>query len=1585
MGYTTPNTLPPTTTTSPPTQQPTQQTELEAWIPTHHVVYQEPPPPSSHTIFRAVCERQLFETKLFETLVTIDPTAAVRSLLKRKDISAKRVGDGLWITECRKLEVDIIHWDQKIDGRCYDLVPIEEKGKVWFLLPGSDDVIGWAQEIPCDNRPPTLRKDDDRWLGQENEEITPQFLERPNRRTQGHFILRAPGTFNTIINEEDGAMTAADKERVVQAHERIRRIVTFKEQGGIMKGLINTVTKHTARIGASARSVYEDVTTSIGRKVRETFWNIARLIIGLALSIVFILLILCGIYGYFRWRIFQKARKTLRDVKRRAADQMIELTQRHLTAIHNIELEQTAAPAPPLRPFREEYPTYAIHAILPDDPHEINLIAASPLPHIEVKIGERNLRALFDTGAAVSYLPETAVAPGEINTDERPSARTANGSPIRFLGTYQATIKIGQLFIPHKFLVSRQHECPAELLIGSDLIRKVNQLGHPVNIDLHRMEVRIGEIPITISAITTPSLDLPVELSCRVTIQPRSEAIVPACIQNFHPDMGKEFVIEDNQQEDHRIYVVASCVADVDEKGRTMIQVFNPTASRMRLEKGMVVGVATPAEDISQPTPNTEDPQESPPADRAEEKPPDVPTEAHWEADLPKMPQETPEGYKVSDRVDLSTAVLTEEQKSRLRRIIDGHPDAFVGPDGVLGEYRGPLRHRVDLIEGCKPPTAKVYRVPLEKREEIEKQVKVMLEQKIIQPSLSPFSAPIVLVRKADKTSWRFTVDFRGLNAVTIPTQSVIPNIQDIIDLCGNKQFYSTVDFHSGFHQIPMEPAHCQRTAFACFLGTFEYLRMPMGLRGSPGTFQRAMDGIVAEFRAKVFVYIDDLIVTSATAEEHLADIHEVLGKIEQIGMKLRPEKCKFARERLKFLGFILSRDGIEPDPEKTKAVTEYPTPTTVRDVRAFIGLTSFYRRFIKNFAKIAACITELTRKEESFVWTPERQQAFDALKRALTTYPVLVAPRLGAPFIIEVDASGRGVGAVLTQAQDKDEKDIRVIAYASRIYSRHEKNYPAIELEALGLTYAVNQFRPYIDGAKTRIITDHAPLCSLLRRKDLTGRLAKYQIVLQHYDLEIVYRPGKENAACDALSRYHPKETSGSESTEPDTEETEETTQETTPAVHSTRVDSTLGIDFERVRQEQAADKGILDRLNLARKFDVREGTLFEKGTDDQWIIRLPPKSSYGRELAKHIHQSKFEGAHLGRDKTEQKVRSVVIWQGMKSDIDFIVRRCKTCQKTKDSGPTRIRAPLGEFPEVTTPFERLHADIVGPLPLTALGNKYIVVFADGFSKFIIAEAIPNQTADTICAIFKDRVVARFGPPKQLVTDQGTNFRSNKFEELLKNLNCVHTMSTAYHHQANGQVERANQTIETLLRQRENQEDWDEDLQLLIHAYNTAKHTTTGVAPFRVIHGQNARTPLKNTLPTIETEGDPEKHAEEIEKTQEVLKTECREKIKQGTKRQQVIHDTRTKRNDVRICIGDRVLIRKGQRSKIQTQFVGPYKVVGIEEPNVLVKIPAMATRANKERIRKVHKDECKVVATTTDSIQETEADTTSDKDSDDN
>jgi hypothetical protein len=436
-------------------------------------------------------------------------------------------------------------------------------------------------------------------------------------------------------------------------------------------------------------------------------------------------------------------------------------------------------------------------------------------------------------------------------------------------------------------------------------------------------------------------------------------------------------------------------------------------------------------------------------------------------------------------KLDLSNSILSERGKAKLVDIITGNKDAFVAEDGLIGKYNGQMFHRIDLVPEAQPFKIRPYRTGLAQREEIEKQIKNMLKQKIIQPSNSPFCSPIILVRKADN-SWRFAVDYRRLNSLTKKQTYFLPLIQDILDLIGGKRIYSSFDFQSGFHQIPLHPPHYERTAFATFMGLFEFLRMPFGLCGAPETFQRTMESLRKELTAAFFVYMDDVVLASDDEESHLRDIRHFLRVIAKHGMKLKLDKCKFARAEIKYLGYLISENGLRIDPKNIECVKNFRIPKTLTEVRSVIGAISYFRKFIKNFAGIAKPLYDLTKGNTMGEWKEEHTKALETLKEKITSAPVLATPILNKSFIVETDASKHAIAACLLQ--ENAQKEIHPILFASRILNKCESKYPAIETEALAIAFAAKEFAPYLEGTRSMIITDNSALCSLLRKKDLTG-----------------------------------------------------------------------------------------------------------------------------------------------------------------------------------------------------------------------------------------------------------------------------------------------------------------------------------------------------------------------------------------------------------------------------------------------------------------------------------------------------------------
>ena len=594
----------------------------------------------------------------------------------------------------------------------------------------------------------------------------------------------------------------------------------------------------------------------------------------------------------------------------------------------------------------------------------------------------------------------------------------------------------------------------------------------------------------------------------------------------------------------------------------------------------------------------------------------------------------------------------------------------------------------------------------------------------------------MVLVPKKDG-SLRFCVDFRRLNSVTRKDVYPLPRVDDILDTLGNARYFTTLDLASGYWQVPLDEDARPKTAFTTHQGLYEFVRMPFGLCNAPATFQRAMQSVLAGLEWRdCFVYIDDILIASTTFEEHLRHLEQVFDRLRTANLRLKPKKCRFLCEEVKYLGHVISVRGVLPDPDKTDQVKSFPTPRDVTQVRQFLGLASYYRRFVPKFAKIAAPLHALLKKENTFEWTSECTVAFNLLKDALTSPPVLVYPKFGpdSEFILETDASYVGLGAVLSQRQEDGK--VHPIAYASRSLDVHEKKYGVTELETLGLVWAVRYFRPYLLGHKTTVFTDHSACLSLLNHPRPSGKLARWALTIQEMDLLIKHRSGKSNTNADALSR-NPVPSPSRDNESLSSARCASQPHECAPrpslhvnvcSVNCKDVETENGIDSDcncmqqasrEIRELQLRDTTLtpyfhyLERQKLptsetesrrivleCEKLEVIDGVLHHDNPVDfsQWCIVVP--GDLRQTLLAEFHSSVFSG-HFSERKIYERLRRRYWWSGMRSDVRRFCRACISCASRR--GPGRaVRPPLHPIP-VKKPFHRVAVDVL-TMPLTSRG-----------------------------------------------------------------------------------------------------------------------------------------------------------------------------------------------------------------------------------------------------------------------------------------
>jgi hypothetical protein len=744
---------------------------------------------------------------------------------------------------------------------------------------------------------------------------------------------------------------------------------------------------------------------------------------------------------------------------------------------------------------------------------------------------------------------------------------------------------------------------------------------------------------------------------------------------------------------------------------------------------------------------------------------------------------------------------------------------------------------KIELHPGITPIKKGLYRLSPSETEELRNQLNELTEKGFIQPSSSPWGAPILFVNKKDG-GFRMCVDYRALNKATIKNSYPLPRIDDIFDRLVGAKFFSKIDLRSGYHQIRLEPDAIPKTAFRTRYGLFEFTVLPFGLTNAPSTFMALMNDVFRQhLDVFVIIYLDDILIYSRTKEEHLNHIRIVLETLRQHQLYAKMSKCDFCLDRVDYLGHILSTLGLSVEPEKISAIKDWPVPKSKTDVQSFLGMVNFYRRFIRNCAAISRPLTKLTGNSE-FVWDEVSQNSFDRLKTTLCSAPVLRTYDPSLPIQVTTDASGNAIGAVLEQEEDGYR---RPVAFFSRTMNPHEQNYHTQEQELLAIVEALRHWRSYLHGQTFNVFTDHASLQYLATQERLSPRQVRWLERLVEFDFKISHLPGKTNVVADALSRKQREIPSVNSSNKKLLEEAMRKT--TPPEILSTQIHyvSNLHIrpnHIENLHIEYTQDPEFSEQYKEPQSpYHIHNGILYRNHKV------CVPKGDLRVSLLHDHHDTPTTG-HLGIKKTLGRLSASYHWTAMKSTVKEYVESCDTCQRTKNN----TQAPLGLLQPLKPPIERwtsITMDFITPLPKTQNGNTGIFVVVDRLSKLIRVTATPTPLdAPTTARLFYENVYRNHGLPSEIISDRDPIFMSHFWKSLFSILRVRLCPSSAYHPETDGQTEVVNRKIEEMLRcyVNEHQSDWDTYLIDLEVAYNSSPHATTTFSPFYLTYGLEPRT-----------------------------------------------------------------------------------------------------------------------------------------------
>lgn len=963
-----------------------------------------------------------------------------------------------------------------------------------------------------------------------------------------------------------------------------------------------------------------------------------------------------------------------------------------------------------------------------------------------------------------------------------------------------------------------------------------------------------------------------------------------------------------------RELLAASCIV-WSQNGFIPVRVFSPTG-KLKLYKGTRVGFIIPLNETHE--------------------------------NLRSIRKQT--SIDITKHVDLNH--VNKQDVHTITDLLQNYSDIFSKSKMDIG-FTSNAFHKIDT-GNAQPIAVCPRRIPVALESKVDLLIDDLLESKVIRRSESPWCSPVVVVKKPSGEI-RMCIDYRKLNSVTNRPIYPIPDTQNIFDTLSGARYFSTLDLNQAYYQVGVKEEDAEKTAFATKKGHFEFLRMPFGLCGAPATFQKLMCSVLSnENWTKCLVYLDDIIIFGNTIEQHNERLKAVLQRLREANLKISPSKCCFLKNEVKYLGHIISVDGIQTDPEKIQKVSQWPTPKTPDDVSSFLGLAGYYRKFIRNYAQLVAPLESLKatyqkrgakikHKSSAFVWGEIEQNAFDDLKHALTTSPILTLPNNSDPIILDTDASHYMVGAVLSQVQDGKE---RVLSYASHKLTKAERAYCITRKELLAVYKYVKQYKHYLLGRKFTVRTDHQALRWMLDwERPNTSQYCKWRAELECYDMKVVHRAGKLHGNADALSRLPSCQQCGIAHDDPRRRRNVKLL-ENNPIRLRSIADSSWcqSDDDELCIIEKLMKSGdlhndyppilrngskSLKKLWSSRKLlRIRGDQLYMLNASDEYLL-LVPRNRY-KQLVMSYH-SNF--GHIGAEKCAELIKKKYFWPFMSRDIRYMVNSCRLCAERKV--PANSSKNTEHFIH-GYPFEKVCIDISGPFPMGIKGEKYILAMIDSFSKYIVLVPLNTTDAETVATAIFTRWIAIFGAPVSIHSDRGTNFESAVVAELTKVFGIHKTHSTPYHPQGNSIVERLFRTVKDMIfsTAKSRRKSWSEVIPIVEIGLRCSKHATTLESPYEVIFGNEMRVPLA-------WHNDIHKMVPQQYTTEYILKLRERlADVRENIAKRNMIVMSEEREIRRKYCIGELVLARivPHQKGILTPRYEGPFKIIGTKKQCIQMK-----------------------------------------------
>jgi RNase H-like domain found in reverse transcriptase/Reverse transcriptase (RNA-dependent DNA polymerase)/Integrase zinc binding domain/Chromo (CHRromatin Organisation MOdifier) domain/gag-polyprotein putative aspartyl protease len=918
------------------------------------------------------------------------------------------------------------------------------------------------------------------------------------------------------------------------------------------------------------------------------------------------------------------------------------------------------------------------------------------------------------------------------------------------------------------------------------------------------------------------------------------------------------------------------------------------------------------------------------------------------------------------DGVQLQELIVDPEHTQRMKAILTEYPAAFSRElrPRTVEDIAKAIKATVTLRDpNVRPARDRERRKSPADIAALTAAVQEMLDKGLIRPSSSEWVSQAVMVKKyrdgVELKEKRPCWDYRRVNDLIKGDAFPLPLPENMFDVLQGSRVFSKLDLTKGFWQIPLDEASKAILAMSTPIGLMEPNYMPFGMKNAPAIFQREMQRVfMVRLGNAVLVFIDDILIFTKTVEEHEEAVRWVLRRLCEEGYYANPDKCEFFMKEVSFLGHVINEHGIHVQQHKVKAVRDWPTPTSRTQVKAFLGLTGYYRKFVSGYSRVAMPLTELTKISRRFEWGAEQQRAFDQLKEGLTSAPVLAHPDPTRQYLLNTDASGFAIAAVLSQQQEDGK--VRPVAYYSRKMNSAERNYDVHDKELLAIVMAVKHWRCYLDGSPhpTKVLTDHKGLQWLNSKAELTGRQARWVELLADVEYEVSYIPGKQNAVADALSRREDLE---AKVEDPAVEGGRQQLQAPRLKIHLAEVQGAVteerplwesrvqALTFrDELKKAAAADPWYSAKLSETAPTD---GLLRGDGllwTEDGRFY-VPDDREVQSKLLYEVHDAPT-GGHMGERKTLNKMQRTCYWHGMQKDIEDYVRGCQVCAavKSRQKAPAGLLQPL---PIPHRPWEVITLDLMGPLPMSEDHHSAVWAVTCKFSKqvHLIATSM-KVTSEKTARLLIDHVFKLHGLPRTIISDRDPRFTAGLWRAVFKAWGTRLAMSSSYHPQTDGQTERYMRVLAAGLRAYadKRQRDWPKCLSMIEAFYNSSRHESTGQTPFEM-NGVVWTDAMTLALSSPMMDGIKSQSAEDILTDMRRTWEDARRMLL--VRREKMKAEADRHRTEERYAVGDQVLLStrhlSTHSSKLDDPFVGPFAVTRVSDNgvNIWLELPRQYRR----------------------------------------